>query len=260
MTGQQQAKPKRVPLPMPAPLPPTINGMHLSLPIIWPQRGVWRVWLVDGATELAIDAEQLVRFLGLEHSEPSFLVDHPLTWWHRTGVPVADGADFQLLWSRSAALAVAASVRYEQEGILAREFEAWLSFQHQGLCVDDPQATLDEILPVHRGASGEEFPIASAAKRLSVRYGTNVSRALLVNLMVDFGWIDRVDHDPGSGPLRTTARGRDRAFVLSRQVRTPKGRYEQVLITQAGLGELAAALRDKLLVDLVALADAGGES
>jgi len=233
-------------MPMPALLPATIESQHLCLPIIWPKHGVWKVWLVDGATDLAIDAEQLVRFLGLDASSAQLLIDFPLSWWHPRPAPIeGEPAEVLLLWSRAAALAVASSVVGESRA-LAREFEAWLVEQYLGLCAHSPQETLDRALPTRRSSAGEEFPIAAAAQRLSIRYGAEVTRSRIVELMLDLGWVERVDQRHVLGQLRTTLRGRASQYVFSRTVHTPKGNYEQVFVTQAGLAELAAPLREKL--------------
>lgn len=242
------------PFPLPPALPPTVEDQFVSLPIMWPGHGTWRVWLVDGAHTIAVHLDQVLAELHI--IDPAVLRRFPPNWWHEYRTPLEREPQFAWLWSYETALEVLDAQRC-CEPVGQRplfELEVWLRETYRGLCVEDPQHTLDEALPMRHGATGEEFPVAAAARRLAVRYGSRVTRGALFQLMHTRGWIERDTDAPGHSYWKVCLPGRARNFVYSRKVRIPGGSYEQVFVTQAGLAELAAALRDELQPPLVDLA------
>ncbi|MBL5975344.1 MAG: hypothetical protein D3X82_16750 [Candidatus Leucobacter sulfamidivorax] len=251
----QQLERSVPPFPIPPALPPTVEDQFVSLPIMWPGHGTWRVWLVDGAHTIAVHVDQVLDLLRI--LDPAVLRRFPPSWWHEFRTPLDRDVQFAWLWSYETVL----ELLHVEPGFgpwserPAVELEQWLRETYRMLCVEDPQRTLDESLPMRHGTTGEEFPVAAAARRLAVRYGSKVTRGALFQLMHERGWIERDTDAPGHSYWRVCLAGRARGFVYSRAVKIPGGSYEQVFVTQAGMAELAGALREQLqppLVDLTA--------
>ncbi|MBU3994910.1 MAG: hypothetical protein KKF42_03895, partial [Actinobacteria bacterium] len=128
----------------PVRLPATIGERWVSLPLLWLRHGTWRVWLVDGATSLAFDARQVVAHLGIV--DESVYVEFPVDWWHEYFDPRRPEPITLALWSHETVLRVAE--RFTPAGSRElMEFTSWVSAQFHGLCLEDPQRTLDESLP-----------------------------------------------------------------------------------------------------------------
>ncbi len=251
MTGADVVLPPRLPV--------TVGERRVSVQLIRPGAGVWRVWLVDGATELAFDAQQVIGFLSLTGDE--LLDRYPIDWWHEYFKPREVEPTRVLLWRTASVLGAAREFSPLALGDLVQHdrvdaFIEWVSEQHRGLCVEDPQRTLDEALPSGHGGDGEEFPVAAAARRLAVRYGPGVTRAKLFALMERAGWVGRTGNP--QGPWKVALPARSRELVFARLVHHPKGFYEQVFLTQAGMSALAEQLRAEVEQPLVDLGEEAG--